>query len=97
MPTRSGLDFHRIRPSHFICSYCYKGFHGSVKYEGMQRKRVYVRVDDEDGSAGVWVMVPGEWTEIWTTKHCWSCHRKVVNLPSLLQLGRKFTYSADAE
>ena len=81
MPTRSGLDFHSIAPTHFVCSYCFQAapaIPGILQFSGMVTKRVQVRIDD---SVDDFVMLP-QFTQIWTEPHCYWCHRKVLGYPT---------------
>ena len=81
MPTRSGLDYHTINPTHFVCAYCYEAAPQPFCFKGMIRKRVQQRIESDEGDE--WVTLPGQWTEVWTTPHCISCHRQVLGLPPL--------------
>ena len=43
---------------------------------------------------GEWVTLPGEYTRVWTTQHCWLCNRRVRGeyvKPSWI--GRHYAYA----
>lgn len=77
MPTRSGLDYHKINPQFFICAYCYQAYDsipGVWRHEGMITKRQMLRIDE---SVNDFAMVPDSYVKIWTEPHCLACNRKV--------------------
>ena len=76
MPTRSGLDYKTINPSWFVCSYCYEATPNWLRQSGMQRKRVQLRLDDDE-----FVTLPDQWTRVWTEPHCPPCNRRIKGYP----------------
>jgi len=92
MPTRSGLDFHTIAPTHYVCAYCYQASlaipYAPFMYSGMITKRVHVRLDD---SLTDFAALP-QYTQIWTEPHCYPCHRKVIGFPMSCKYRNSFKY-----
>jgi hypothetical protein len=75
MPTRQGLDYHRVRPDFFICAYCYQAYRITPisKFGGMIKKQYTCRDDFTDE----WLSLHGEYVDVWTQPHCFGCHRKI--------------------
>ncbi len=91
MPTRTGLDYHKIHPGWFVCSYCYQAApHTCVThFSGMIKKRVIVRIDDEVDS---WAVVPDAYTSVYTQPHCFKCNRKVRGYQCRLHYPNRYKY-----
>jgi hypothetical protein len=87
MPTRSGTDYSVINPDYFVCAYCYEAVPNLdfMRWEGMTRKRVSVRIDEE------FVTLP-EYTSIWTEPHCYKCHRRVLGYTPCAKPPRRHKY-----
>ena len=91
MPTRSGIDYHAIHPSFFVCAYCYQAWpaiDNIWRYQGMVTKRQMVRLDDSDD----WAVLPDSFTRVWTDPHCLACHRKVKGYPVHWTPPNRFKY-----
>ena len=92
MPTRSGLDFHTVHPSYFVCAYCYEAHPDTpvTKFKGMILKRVQYRIDER---VNAFATIPDEWTRVWTEPHCMACTRRVRGYAGPPKGRQRYTYS----